>query len=302
MTPEEAVKEILRLRDEAASAEFEMPGAMHLAWNHPGVVSYQIKTQPHYERDMREAKWLGDIEAMRNRSGSDAVAVGDALSFFDRQGYPVGKAIERRGEIASPYWHRGALAYGQPLRNGIDVMQAFGSTSMNAGRMIAGDPGAGDDFADSSDRLMMNLPSTLWGSRPGKMQQAWEQERDAAARVPVGELPFMNEEASSIRVMPRIDSLPYELKARSGLTAGSDFELLRGDSLPAQIGALAVDTVTDPGTGVVDAIRALLGKQVARAAYGMAGEFAVPGAFLGLSNRMAADLERQMKDRQRAGY
>lgn len=297
MTPEEAVKEILRLRDEAAKAEFEMPGAASLAWNHPGVVSYQIKTQPHYQRDMREAKWLGDVDAMRKRSGSDAVAVGDALDFFRREGYPVGEAIDRRGEIASPYWHRGAFAYGQPLRNGIDVMQAFGSTSMNAGRMIAGDPGAGDDFAESSDRLLMNLPSTLTG-RPNKMQQAWEQEREDAANVPVGDLRFMAEGPSSIRVMPRLDSIPYEAMARSGLTTGADFELLKGDSLPAQAGALLVDTVTDPGTGIVDSIRALLGKQVGRAAYGAASEFAVPGAFLGLSNKMAADLEKKMKEQR----
>lgn len=302
MTPEEAVKEILRLRDEASEAQFEMPGAASLAWNHPGVVSYQIKTQPHYERDMREAKWLGDVDAMRKRSGSNAVAVGDALDYLDRQGYPVGKAIERRGEIANPYWHRGAFAYGQPLRNGLDAMQAYGSTSMNAGRMIAGDPGAGDDFADSADRLLMNLPSTLWGSRPGKMQQAWEKEREDAANVPVGAMPFMNEEASSIRIQPRLESLPYEMQAKSGLTTGGDFELLKGNSIPAQAGALLVDTVTDPGTGVVDAIRSLLGKQFARAAYGMAGEMAVPGAFLGISNKLAADLEKKMKERQRGGY
>lgn len=301
MTPEEAVKEILRLRDEASQAEFEMPSAASLAWNHPGVVSYQIKTQPHYQRDMREAKWLGDVDALRKKGGSDAVAVGDALDAMRKQGYPVGDAIGRRGEIASPYWHRGALAYGQPLRNGVDAMQAFGSTSMNAGRMIAGDEGAGDDFAESADRLLMNLPSSLSG-KPNKMQQAWEQERADAANVPVGDLRFMAEGPSRIRVMPRFESLPYEQQAKSGLTTGSDFELLKGDSIPAQAGALLVDTITDPGTGVVDAIRSLLGKNVARAAYGMAGELAVPGAFLGLSNRMASDIEKRLKERQRAGY
>lgn len=304
MEPQKVIEEILRLRDEAEKAQFEMPGMASLAWNHPGVLSYQVKTQPHYQRDMREAQWLGNIESLRRKMQADGagVAYSDAMDFLEKNAYPkLSEAIERRDEIGNPYWQRGAFAYGQPLRNGMDVMQAFASTSMNAGRMIAGDEGAGDDFAESADRLMMNIPSTLSGT-PNKMQQTWEQEREDAAKYPIGRLPLVQEDASSIRVLPRIGSIPYEYNARKGLTQGSDFELLKGDTIPQKVGAMVVDVVTDPGTGVVDAIRALLGKQVARAGYGMASEFAVPGAFLGMSEQMAADLEKRMKERQRAGY
>ncbi len=315
MTPEEIIREIIRLRDEAAKEDYKMPGAVSLAWNHPGILSYQIKTGPHYAQDMRRAKWLDSIDEMRrglNRDGG-GIYFNRAMEAMDDYGSQMSQAIERRAELKSPYVQRGVLAFGQPLRAGTDWMQAYASTNINAGKMLGAGLGlhgqtpkhsaqlaqqAADDLSNSVNRLTLGIPRGI-ERQSDPMQDAWEAERAAEERRPLGDLSFASEPPSpwGIRITPKARSLPYEGSALSGLTSGENLSVpIFGDNIVGRGVGLGIDMVTDPATGLGDAVGSLLGRQWLRGAKGLAGEAALPSVFLGVSESMRADAERMIEE------
>jgi hypothetical protein len=282
---------IRRLKEEAEAERYEMPGAMSIAVNHPGVFSHQIKTQPHYERDMQRASWLDKISKLRDQE------------VHEGRGFPwpngkVRDAVERRGELKTPYWNRGALAFGQPLRNGADWMQAFASTNMNIGRMLGGDESAADDLQQSGDRLLFGLPSAVEG-KPNAMQLAWEAERKAEENRPIDDLAFAGTGVRA-RFMPRVESLPYEKGAATGMTSGPDIAIpLFGDNMLGRAAGVGIDIVTDPVNEAVSAIRALSRGALRQGASGLAAEGTLPAVMFGVSENMNREVAEKVEEIKR---
>lgn len=294
---------IRRLKKEAESEKYDMPGAVSLAVHHPGILAYQIKTQPHYERDMRQASWFDKISNFRDQEVREG------------RGFPWGDgkfrdAVERRDELKSPYWKRGILAYGQPLRNGSDWMQSFASTNMNVGRMLGGamfgmpeeTEKAASDLQHSGDRLLFGLPSALQG-KANPLQIAWEAERDAKGDVPIDNISFLEDRPTTYMgrakdaVMPRVESLPYEMLSSTGMTQGSDISIpILGDNMLGRAAGLAIDVFTDPVNEAVSAIRALSRGAVRSGLGGLAAEGTLPAVMYGVSERMMMDARKKAEE------
>jgi hypothetical protein len=282
------IEELQRYQDEASKEKHQLPGAMSLAWNHPGILAHQVKTQPHYERDMQRASFLNQAAAMRDRM----VQEGRGVEFSDSVTPEFRAAIDRRGEQASPYWNRGVLAYGQPLRNGTDWMQSVASSNLNAGRMIAGVPGADEDFEKSADRMLLGIPGALMhGGTPH--QKAWEAERAAEENRPIYDLSHVAEPTQKgSRLLPKMNG--YELYANQGMTDGTQVANEMGvNGLPGRALGMSIDILTDPVTEIGTGIRALAGGNIGRAAGAFAAEAALPATFLGSSEYLNAQARKQ---------
>lgn len=168
---ERIVQDIRHLLKQAKATKYEYPGTSSLVFGHPSwrsAAAYQLKTAPHYERDMQRAQFLDgvaktvdDFKRGQPRQGAlgetvrvpthDRHILAEAMGRLEdttpdlpslamgRSGTPIPglqDAIEKRDTLRGPYWNRGFFAYGQPLRNGFDYAQAFASTNINAGKMI----------------------------------------------------------------------------------------------------------------------------------------------------------------------
>jgi hypothetical protein len=287
--------EIRRLRDEAAQQTFERPGWMSLAFNHPGILAYQVKTQPHYERDMRQAAWLDSIAEMRDRDW----AQGNSGAWREIDPNLLA-AVDRRDELKTPYWNRGVLASGQPLRNGTDWFQSVASSGINAGRMAAGVEGADEDFEESANRMLGGIPKELMG-KSGLHQAAWEMERRHAAERPISDVSFVQEPKQSMpRLLPR--ATPYEQMALSGMSDGHTVttELGMQDGPMKRAASMAIDVATDPVNELGVGIRALLRGKPMQAAGAFAAEAALPGTFYGINEAMQREIEQAQKDRKYA--
>lgn len=288
--------EIRRLKAEAEGQSFERPGWMSLAVNHPGILAYQVKTQPHYERDMRQAAWLDSIEGLRQQDPA-------AFQEFTRRGGvtpELVEAMERRDELKTPYWNRGVLASGQPLRNGTDWFQSVASSGINAGRMAAGVEGADEDFEESANRMLGGIPKELMG-KSGLHQAAWEMERRHAAERPISDVSFVQEpKQSTPRLLPR--ATPYEQMALSGMSDGHTVttELGMQDGPMKRAASLAIDVATDPVNELGVGIRALLRGKPMQAAGAFAAEAALPATFYGINEAMQREIEQAQKDRKYA--
>lgn len=315
------VGQILQLLQEAKKGEYELPGPASLAWNHPGVLSYQIKTQPHYENDMRRGKFLSgvadmqrrDAEYMRQTGEQSAQIMNEAVGQAGRIIPGLQKAVDRRDEVASPYWNRGMLAHGQPARNGLDAMQAFASTSINAGRMLGAGMGihgqtpehsaqltqqAADDFAKSADRLLLGLPSALDGRVDNPLQDAWEAERKNAGERPVESMAFAMDNPGSVRALPALSTMPYHLRASEGMTSGDNLSVpIFGDGLVGRGVGLGIDILTDPLSEGPAAIRNLLKGQWLRGAMGLGAEASVPAGMMVFTEAMRNEIEDRLKAR-----
>jgi hypothetical protein len=297
MGPDQIADEIRQLLRDAKDTDYEMPGMASLAVNHPGILAYQVKTQPHYQQDMRRGKFLDGVEDMKSRNDRYMRVTGDQSSHvftegMGRSGIPfLEEAVGKQKSLKSPYWNRGVLAFGQPLRAGTDFMQAFASTNMNAGRMLGGDEKAADDLSDSANRLLLGIPRALSGEKD-PVQYAWEAERKAEEDRPVADLTFAVDATDRPRALMAMSSMPYEMVARRGMTDGSDMAYpIFGDGLGGKVAAMAIDAATDPLSEGPHAIRALLqGRRLAAGGH-MLGEAALPGAFLGISEAMRAKAE-----------
>jgi hypothetical protein len=282
------IDELQRYKDEASKEKHQLPGAMSLAWNHPGILAHQVKTQPHYQRDMQRASFLNKVAGMRDRMAQE----GRGVEFNDSVTPEFLAAINRRDEQASPYWNRGVLAYGQPLRNGTDWMQSVASSNLNAGRMIAGVPDADQDFEKSADRMLLGIPSALMhGGNPH--QQAWEAERIAEENRPIFDLSHVSEPTQKgSRLLPK--GTVYELYANQGMTDGTQVANEMGvNGLPGRALGMGIDVLTDPVTEIGTGVRALLGGNFGRAAGSFAAEAALPATFLGSSEYLNAEARKK---------
>lgn len=305
--PDAVADDIRRLLQDAESSKYEMPGALSLAFNHPGILAYQIKTAPHYQQDMRRAEVLDGVADMKARNDRYMRLTGDQSSHVFSEGLGraripfLEQALESRDTLKSPYWNRGVLAYGQPLRNGFDMMQAYASTNMNAGRMLGGDESAADDLSDSANRLLLGIPRAISGERD-PLQFAWEMERKTEEGRPVADMSFAIDASERPRAFPGYSSLPFESFAQRGMTSGADItHPLLGNGLPGQLAAMAVDVATDPVSEGPAAIRALLRGQIVPGLGRLAGEAAIPGAFLGVNQALRTQAE-EAERRLREGY
>lgn len=271
----ELMEEIERYRAEAEQEKYALPGMMSLAINHPGILAYQVKTQPHYQQDMRRSSFLGKVAGMRDRMVNE----GRGVEFNDSLPQPLVEAVDRRDEQASPYWNRGVLAYGQPLRNATDWMQSVSSTGLNAARMAAGVPNADVDFENSADRFA--LGALKGGNNP--MQQAWEAERNAEGMRPIADLSaYMQPEQKGARILP--NHSPYETHAQRGLVDGTQVAGEMGlTGFPQRAAGFGIDMLTDPVTEIGTGIRALTAGKYLRGAAALGSEAALPTAFLATS-------------------
>jgi hypothetical protein len=281
----ELLDEINKYREAAEQEKYELPGMMSLAVNHPGILAYQVKTQPHYQQDMRRASFLGKVAGMRDRM----VQEGRGVEFNDSLPQTLVDAVDRRDEQASPYWNRGVLAYGQPLRNGTDWMQSVSSTGLNAARMAAGVPNADVDFENSADRLA--LGALRGGNNP--MQQAWETERNAEGMRPVADLSaFMEPEQKGARILPR--NSPYESYAQQGLTDGTQVANEMGvTGSPGRALGMTIDVLTDPVTEIGTGIRALTAGKYLRGAAALGSEAAIPATFFATSEHLREEARKK---------
>lgn len=289
------VDEIRRLAEEAARESYDLPGPLSLAYNHPGVLSYQIKTQPHYQKDMQRASWLGKVNDMRRQYEYD----GRGLEFRDAVNPKFMEMIDKRGDIASPYWNRGAMAFGQPLREGLNWASSVPATVFNAGRMVAGVEGADEDFLDSADLASGRMLGIAAG-RENPSQQAWEAERAAEDARPMADLSPLRESHGSARVLPTIESaLKYEPLASRGQTSGQNVleEMGAPEGWGRQLGGAMLEASVDPVSGVRTGIRALLGRNMPLAAAELGSEMALPGMLIAAQEGLKRQAEQWARDR-----
>ena len=297
----DVIEQIRRLRDEAAREQFDYPSTWSLVANHPGVLAYQLKTEPHYQQDMRRASWLDKVAAMQRQYQDD----GRGLQFRDAVNPKFLEAVERRGELKGPYWNRGVMAFGQPLREGLNWAGAIPATIYNAGRMAAGVEGADRDFEDSADLASGRMLGLAVG-RENPTQQAWEMERKAAEERPLEDLSFVMEGKTGARILPTMDNLQYESLASRGQTSGNNVlgELGVQEGWKRQLAGALMDAAVDPVSGARSGIRALLGGKYLHAAADIGSEMALPGAFIAAGEGLKRQAEQYRRDQERsmAGY
>lgn len=301
----DVLDEIRRLAEEAAKEEYQLPGTLSLAYNHPGVLSYQIKTQPHYQKDMQRASWLGKVADMRRRFQDE----GRGLEFREQLNPKFLEAVDRREEIASPYWNRGVLAFGQPLREGLNWAGAIPATMFNAGRMAAGVEGADEDFADSAD-LLSGRTLGLAVGRANPTQDAWEAERRSQENRPLMDLGMFGDKMAAPRVLPTMENaLQFEPMASRGQTTGSEV-IGEAMGLPKhtapgwqrQLSGAVLEAAVDPVSGVRSGIRALLGRNLPRAAAELGSEMALPGAFIAAQEGLKRQAQQWKVDNGMVDY
>lgn len=331
---ERIVQDIRHLLKQAKATKYEYPGTSSLVFGHPSwrsAAAYQLKTAPHYERDMQRAQFLDgvaktvdDFKRGQPRQGAlgetvrvpthDRHILAEAMGRAEESIPGLQDAIERRDTLRGPYWNRGLFAYGQPLRNGMDYAQAFASTNINAGKMIGAGLGlhgqtkkesqeltekAAEDFSNSADRLLLGLPSALSGA-VSPMQAAWEAEREVEGSRPVEDMSFAIDSAKGVRIGPSLLSVPYEQHALSGLQQGRDFtEPLMGPGIASELAGMAIDIATDPVSEVVPAIRALSKGMIRRGVMGLASEAALPASMIGISESLKRAAEEEIKRKSR---
>ena len=264
---------IRNLAKEAEQEQYDLPGMASLAVNHPGIFSYQIKTQPHYQQDMRTASWLDKVAQLRkDTEGRDF-----GLELEQGVNPAFREAIDRREELQTPYWNRGPLAHGQPLREGYNWAQAVPFSMINAARTAMGVPGAEEDLSNSADMLALRIPGLIAG-RPHPAQMAWEAERRFAEGRPVTDFSFVDEAKAPIRILPEAKSLPFDSFGSHYMTSGD--QALGEAGVPPgwgrRLGGAAVEAALDPVSGAVGGIRALLGKRILSGAAQLGGEMALP--------------------------
>lgn len=346
---ERIVQDIRDLLNKANTSKYEYPSTASLVFDHPSWMSaaaYQLKTAPHYQQDMRRAEFLDgvaktvdDFNRGQPRQGAlgkteyvpthDRHILSEAMGRIEdttpdlpslvtgRAGTPIPglqEAIEKRDTLRGPYWNRGYLAYGQPLRNGFDFTTAFASTNINAGKMLGAGLGlhgqtkkesaeladqAAEDFANSADRLLLNIPSAL-GGIVSPMPAAWEAERAAEETRPVADMSFAIDAKDGARINPRLMSLPYEQHALSGLKQGTELtDPIMGPGLASTLAGMAIDIATDPVSEVVPAIRALSKGAIRRGLTGLASEAALPASMIGVSESLKRAAEEEIRRKSR---
>lgn len=296
----EIIDQIRRLAAEAASEKYELPGTWDLMRNHPGVLAYQIKTQPHYQKDMQRASWLGKVADLQDKYRAE----GRGLEFREPLNPEFLDAVKRRQEIASPYWNRGVLAFGQPLREGLNWAGSIPATAFNAGRMVAGVEGAADDFSDSVDLASARTLGLLVG-RQNPTQLAWEQERRSEEDRPLMDVSALRDTQPGARILPTADNVRFfEPMASRGQTTGDN--LLQEMGVPAgwgrQLGGALAEATVDPVSGARAGIRALLGRNLPRAAVELGSEMALPGIFIAAQEGLKRQAEHRRRQEETAGY
>lgn len=298
-------EQIRQLSEEAAKEEYQLPGATSLAYNHPGVFAYQIKTQPHYQRDMQRASWLKKVADLQDKYRAD----GRGLEFRDAINPKFMEIVDRRDEIATPYWNRGVLAFGQPVREGLNWAGSFPAMAFNAGRMVAGVDGADRDFEDSADVASMRTLGLATG-RQSPTQVAWEAERLAEERRPITDLSAFQDSQSGARILPTMENaIGYEGVASRGQTTGSEV-IGEAMGLPKgmapgwqrQIGGAMLESVVDPVGGLRSGIRALIGRNLPRAAADIGSEMALPTMFIAAQEGLKRQAEQWARDHAVSKY
>jgi hypothetical protein len=216
------------------------------------------------------------------------------------------EAMERRDELKGPYWNRGVMAFGQPLREGLNWAGSIPATIYNTGRVAVGVEGADRDLADSADLASVRMLGLMAG-RENPTQLAWEQERKDAENRPLEDLSFALEGKSGARILPTIENaVRYEPLASRGQTSGDNVlgEMGIDPSWKRQLGGALMDAAVDPVSGARSGIRALLGSKYLRAAADIGSEMALPGAFIAAGEGLKRQAEQYRRDQERsmAGY
>lgn len=298
-TDPRAIAEAIRqLAAEAAKEEYQRPGLFSRMAGHPGIFSYQTKTQPHYQQDMRTASYLDKVAGMRDQYR----AAGRGQDWREYVHPKLNEAIDRREELRSPYINRGALASGQPLRVGLDWAGSIPSNAFNAVRAAAGSEGAMGDLADSVNTTFGRQPemagylySAVTGTKPvyeASAQKAWEDEQKVYENRPADDVitPFLDSKASSARILPAAIPMAFERQASAGLTTGDEFLGEMTGMQPGwkrKIAGAGLEAALDPVSGVRTGIRALIGRNLPKAALELGSEMALPGMWIGLTEAAA---------------
>lgn len=251
----------------------------------PFSMAMQRKTDAHYERDQRQKYLLDRLSEMNTTP--------DFLTALDNGGMrsQVLQAIGRREELDSPYWSRGYLAPGQPIREGLDYVQAVSSLPVNVGRAISSNAfpdapiskDAGSDLYTNINRLTGGL---LNPSDP--KQIAWENERKYMENRPIDDLSFIGDSPmNQNRILPRNTSIPMELASQKGVMDGRRIATEVG--VPGEYAhwaGLPYDVFMDPGSGAGKiAGLAKAGRYLPAAAAG-AAEMLVPGSITAFNDYM----------------
>ena len=251
----------------------------------PLSMAMQRKTDAHYERDQRQKHLLDRLSEMNTTP--------DFLTALDDSGMrpQILKAIDRRDELDSPYWSRGYLASGQPIREGLDYVQAATSLPVNIGRSISSHafPDAPASKNAESD-LFANVNRLTGGLlNPNDPKQlAWEAERKYMENRPVDDLSFIGDSPmNQNRILPRLSSIPMDLSAQKGVMDGKRIATEVG--VPEQYAhwaGLPYDVFMDPASGAGKIASLARAGRFLPAAANAVTELAIPGSITAFNDHM----------------
>jgi len=283
---ERMIGRIRQAMDDAQSADVpKSPSWWDVLSSTPLSMAMQRKTDAHYERDQRQ-KYLLDRLAELNTT-PDFLA---ALDRMDARRSVLG-AIDRREELDSPYWSRGYLASGQPIREGLDYVQAASSLPVNFGRAISSNlfpnapasKNAGSDLYTNLNRLSGGLLNP-----DDPKQLAWEAERKAMEDKPIDDLSFISDSPlNKNRVLPRATSIPMELSSQKAVMDGR--RVAKELGVPEEYAGwagLPYDVFMDPASGAGKVASLARAGRYIPAAANTAAEMAVPGAITAFNEYM----------------
>ena len=289
-----------KLIDETnAQPKAQMPGRMSLLFNHPGILTSEIKSEQQYDQDMRRKYFL---DRVAQEYENEAVLPENVRS-------PL--LAYKRGEmddLGSPYQNNGLLQGRSPTFKGFQWWASLPAAAMNAARMGANaiDP-AQKRYPDAAQNLAKNINTlTFYGAEDaglvpkgtGTVADDYAAEKEARGSIPWTRLD-KSQDIANLREMSQamIDrSIPsggqYLMEAgvpeNAALAWGGVMDMML-DPNPAFIGAMKAARAGRPvmgalmkegGIGLAPAM-VPVGVDASRAGYGALQDLLSEEAFAG---------------------
>lgn len=194
--------EIHAARQEIANLpDTKFPSMASVAANHPGVLGYQVMSDPEYQNAVRYDNLMRRLESIQRGTGMqfrDSPAAGAYTGgtyrpepMRDRSfwGEYWGSKPHSGTEQLPPYRHRGVLATGQPLRNMFDLwMVPFSAIANTAVRPMYDLGKAAAEAPEVANKAFGGVPRAIMAvadpNYQGEPNAQWANERKLAENVP----------------------------------------------------------------------------------------------------------------------
>ena len=258
----------------------ELPSTASLMFNHPGILGYAVKGAQEYAADNKRARYLEKIRA----------------------DHPDLEALD------SPYYNRGVLSAGSPLANAVNWYsslpamayhgaEALGNKAdelvsrLNGIEPVVQYPDASKKMAMAANTFLLpigGIDDAAFGgtdSGAGTILDASDQAHDARGQVPWTTLRPQRVNAASQQAA--------ENEIRSLLPSGETMLRKQGvNPTAARWWGMGMDTMIDPFSATMSALKAARAGMGRQAAMLMAGDHGLPAVITGAGEvRRAYDEE-----------